>query len=268
MRPRVLITGAEGLIGTVLRTQLAERFDCVALTREKQEFPSIVGDVTDLEALTRVFSGIDAVVHLAAAAWLDAPWEEVLPNSIAGTRTVFEAARRSGVKRVVFASSTHVLGAAESEASPGIYALSDTRVFDVELPVRPNSDYAVAKVFGEAIGRYYSDVYGLRVICLRVGTVLRGDDPTSEETGRGRTKELSREDRFARLRAKWLSQRDCAELFACALTADVRWAVAFGTSNNPRQLWSLAEARASLGYAPKDAAPEVRKPLQTEAHAP
>lgn len=96
----------------------------------------------------------------------------------------------------------------------------------------------------------------MRVICLRIGSVLANDDPTSGQTGRGRATQLNREERFLRMRAKWLSQRDCAELFACALEAEnVRWAVAFGTSNNPRQLWSLEEARRLLGYEPKDAAP-------------
>lgn len=258
---RVLITGSEGFIGSVLRARLAERYEIVPLTRTEQDFPSVVADVADLDALTRAFAGVDAVVHLAAAAWLDAPWEEVLPNSIVGTRNVFEAARRCGVPRVVFASSGHVLGMAEEEAAPEIYALDDPRVFDATSPLRPNSDYAVAKIFGEAMGRSYSDVHGLRVVCLRIGSVLPGDDPTSGETGRGRAKQMGAAERFSRMRAKWLSQRDCAELFACALEAEVRWAVVFGTSNNPRQLWSLAEARRLLGYEPKDAAPAEREKL-------
>ena len=109
------------------------------------------------------------------------------------------------------------------------------------------------------MGRYYADVHGLRVICLRIGSVLPNDDPTSGQTGRGRAAQLDSEQRFQRMRAKWLSQRDCAELFACALEAEqVRWAVVFGTSNNPRQLWSLAEARRLLGYEPQDAAPVER----------
>lgn len=258
-RKRVLITGAEGLIGSVLRERLTERYEIVALTREPQGFPSVVADVAKLDEIVAACAGIDAVIHLAAAAWLDAPWEEVLPNSIVGARNVFEAARRRGVGTVVFASSGHVIGGAEEEAAPGIYALDDPRVFDGATPPRPNSEYAVAKIFGEAMGRFYADVHGMRVICLRIGNVLRSDDPTSGETGRGRTKHLGPDERFQRMRAKWLSQRDCAELFACALDAEhVRWAVVFGTSNNPRQMWSLAEARRLLGYEPRDAAPVER----------
>jgi NAD+ dependent glucose-6-phosphate dehydrogenase len=256
MAKRILITGAEGLIGSVLRMRLGERYEIVALTRTAQNFPSMVADIANLGELTRAFAGVDAVIHLAAAAWLEAPWEEVLPNSIVGTRNVFEAARQCGVKSVVFASSGHVLGMAEDEAAPAIYALDDSRIFGADAPVRPNSEYAVAKVFGEAMGRYYAEVHGLRVICLRIGNVLASDDPTSNETGRGRTKSLGPGERFARLRAKWLSQRDCAELFACALDAEqVGWAVVFGTSNNPRQIWSLEEARRLLGFVPKDSAP-------------
>jgi hypothetical protein len=59
------------------------------------------------------------------------------------------------------------------------------------------------------------------------------------------------------MRATWLSRRDCAELIASALTADdVTWAIVYGISNNPRQFWDIEHARETLGYDPKDSAPE------------
>ena len=252
----VLITGAEGLVGSVLRRGLAKDFRLIALTRTPQPFESRVTDIGDLEALVAAFRGVDAVVHLAAASALNAPWEEVRDSNIVGTRNVFEAARLAAVPTVIFASSGHVLGMAEEEAGSALYALGDERVFDHSAPPRPDSLYAVSKIFGEAIGRYYSDIFSLRVICVRLGMILPDDDPGSASPGQGRSASLPVGERYPRVRAKWLSQRDCCELFRrCIGAENVRWAVVFGTSDNPRQLWSLAEARNVLGYAPVDAAP-------------
>jgi hypothetical protein len=92
------------------------------------------------------------------------------------------------------------------------------------------------------------------VISIRFGMVLPDDNPRTASAGRGRSASLSLEERYPRVRAKWLSHRDCCQLVRCCLEAGVRHAIVFGTSNNPRQIWSLRSARA-LGYAPQDAAP-------------
>ena len=253
---RIVITGAEGLIGGVLRLGLSDRFTLRALTRSPQEFPSAAVDVGDLAALVREFSSADAVVHLAAAADLDAPWPEVLRCNIEGTRNVYEAARVAGVQRVVFASSGHVIGLAEERAGPSLYALHDPRVFDEHAPYEPDSSYAASKVYGEVLGRYYAEALGVGVICVRLGTVLPDDNPRTDRAGRGRSATMSYAERYPRVRAKWLSHRDCCHLFSQALTAkSVNYAVVFGTSDNPRQIWSLAGARRRLGYQPQDRAP-------------
>ena len=260
---QILITGAEGMIGSILRQGLSGDFQIVPLTRTPQSYPSRVVDITQLDPLAAAFQGIDAVIHLAGAAALDAPWDDVLANSIVGTRNVFEAARAAGVSSVIFASSGHVLGMAEEELAPAFYELHDSRCFDHRTELRPDSLYAVAKIFGESLGRYYADVFGLRVICLRLGTVLPDDNPLSVvSAGRGRSAALPAEQRRLRVRAKWLSHRDCCQLFARCLDAtnastgaSARWAVVFGTSRNPRQIWSLDETRRLLGYAPQDSAP-------------
>jgi nucleoside-diphosphate-sugar epimerase len=253
---RVLITGAEGLIGSILRKGLARRYNLDALTRTPQPFESRVVDISNLDALASACQGFDAIIHLAGASALNAPWEDVLENNIVGTRNIFEAARRAGVPSVVYASSGHVLGMEEEEAGPALYALEDKRVLNHLTPPRPDSLYAVSKIFGEAIGRYYSDVFSIRVICVRLGAVFPDDNPCSNSPGQGRSALLPLSERYPRIRTKWLSQRDCCELFSrCLEATHARWAVVFGTSNNPRQLWSLDEARRVLGYAPTDAAP-------------
>jgi nucleoside-diphosphate-sugar epimerase len=253
---RIAITGAEGVIGTVLRRGLADAYEVVAMTRTPQSFPHLVADVTDLAALRRSFAGVSAVVHLAAVADLSAGWEDVLAVNMVGTRNVYEAARLAGVESVVFASSGHVLGAAEERAGPGFYALDDARQFNETTPPEPDSVYAVGKLFGETLGRHYAEAYRMRVICIRFGTVLPDDDPRSAAAGRGRSAALPLAERYPRIRAKWLSHRDCCQLVRCAIeAAPVRYAVVYGTSANPRQIWSLASARGLLGYAPQDAAP-------------
>jgi len=254
MARRIAITGAEGLIGGVLRAGLADAGELVPLTLAPQAFPSIVADIADESALARAFAGVDAVVHLAATATLAAEWPEVLRNNLGGTRNVFEAAARSGVRTVVFASSGHVLGGAEQRAGPSLYDVDDPRVFDEGTPTEPDTLYAVSKVFGEALGYHYARERNLRVISVRFGTVLADNDPKSPAAGRGRSATLSLAERYPRIRAKWLSHRDCCQLVRCCLAAEVSYAVVFGTSNNPRQIWSLRSARA-LGYIPQDAAP-------------
>jgi nucleoside-diphosphate-sugar epimerase len=251
----VTITGSEGIVGGVLRQGLAARYELRALTRTPQFPENAIADVTDMERLQDAVTGSDAVIHLAAAAALDAPWPDILESNIQGTRNVYEAARLAGVRTVVFASSGHVTGLEEDRIGPDLYSLDNPQIFDERAPYAPDSLYAISKVFGETLGRFYAETYGLRVICVRLGTVLPDDDPLSSYAGQGRSASLSSEARFARIRAKWLSHRDCCELFACCIEAtSVNFAIVYGTSNNPRQIWSLNGARA-LGYQPQDSAP-------------
>ncbi len=255
--PRVLVTGAEGVIGSVVRARLAGRFDLRSLTRAPATFPSHVADIADIGAIRPAFEGVAAVVHLAAAPHVSSPWEEVLHSNVVGTRNVFEAAREAGVGRVVFASSNHVVGMAEVDDAPAIYALDDGRVIDERAEVRPDSDYGVSKAFGEVLGRMYTDRFGMRAVCLRIGSVLPDDDPAGPMplAGAGWMPWLTDEDRRVRIRATWLSHRDCAELIRCAIVADVRFAIAYGVSDNARRFWSLDAARDLLGFVPVDRAP-------------
>jgi NAD+ dependent glucose-6-phosphate dehydrogenase len=206
------------------------------------DVPSHVADITDYAALRPAFDGVDAVVHLAAAADPDAPWDEVLGSNIIGTRNVFEAARQAGVAQVVFASSNHVVGMYEAEGTPAIYrAQPDKPLIDEQTEPRPDSLYGVSKGYGELLGRYYVERNGMRVICLRIGWVWELDETPTDH---------------AQAEAIWLSQRDCAQLVSRALDADdVRWAVVYGISNNPRAFWSLDSARRVLGYEPEDSPP-------------
>ena len=256
MTKRVLVTGAAGTIGTLVREHLADRYDLSHLTLEPAEFESTVANVADLDAIQPAFEGVDAVVHLAASISVESPWEDILPNNIIGTYNVYEAARRAGVERVVFASSNHAVGMFEVEGSPGIYALDDPRKIDHTAEIRPDSYYGVSKAYGEAMGRYYAENHGLKVFCLRIGTVRADDDPRSEAAGASSGwLPLTREQVYERLRATWLSHRDCAQLISRCLDAEgVSFGIYYGISDNPRKLWDIEHARREIGYAPQDSA--------------
>jgi NAD+ dependent glucose-6-phosphate dehydrogenase len=253
----VAVTGAGGTIGTTLIRELSDRYDLVLIDRSAASDGWLAADLADLEGLTRAFAGCRAVVHLAAATDVAAPWEEVLPSNIIGTYHVFEAARHAGVERVVFASSNHVVGMFEATSGPSLYHVDDPRTIDHREEVRPDSLYGTSKVFGEAVGRYYAERYAMSVVCLRIGSVLPDDDPDGPSVGEGSGwLNLSVADRYRRLRATWLSQRDCGRLFASALDAEIGWAVVFGTSANPRRIWDLDHAREAIGFEPLDSAPD------------
>src|SRR4029453_2968343 len=91
-------------------------------------------------------------------------WETILQANIIGCYNLFEAARRHGVERVVFASSNHAIGFYPRRRRIGI-----------DVAVRPDSRYGVSKAFGEALGALYAFKHGLRVTCIRIGNF--GDVP-------------------------------------------------------------------------------------------
>src|SRR5687768_10020332 len=116
-RARVLVTGMSGLIGCVMRRTLEGRYDLVALNR--RAVPGVAchqADISDPAAIRPAFAGVDVVLHLAAFAVAEAPWEDVLRYNLTGTYNVYEAAREAGARRVVFASSGSVVSGYEQDS--------------------------------------------------------------------------------------------------------------------------------------------------------
>ena len=243
MSKTVLITGAGGLIGSLLRTSLSSTYEIRSLTLEPiDDVDSITADITDMEAMLQACQGVDSVIHLAASVSHLAPWESVLHNNIVGAYTVFEAACQAGVKQIIFASSNHAVGTYDLENAPDIYYTGQPKL-DHLVPARPDGYYGVSKSFGETLGRYYADHRGMRIICLRIGMISRRDYPP-----RGSMQESEH-----RLAAIWLSQRDMVQLAEKCLAADsVQYDIFYGISNNPHPFYDLEHAREVIGYEPQD----------------
>jgi nucleoside-diphosphate-sugar epimerase len=250
----VLLTGAAGRIGTILRTGLADAYHIKGIDRiPAQGLDSVVADLTDMDSITPAFKGVDVVVHLAADPrhTPDIWWDTLMPDNVVASANVFEAAKQGGAKKVVFFSSMHVNGMYEldhpySAIAAGDYAgLDPERIAPVthEMPDRPDGPYAVSKIFGESLGRYYSEEYGISVICLRLGTVGPDDRPADDP----------------RSYVSWLSHRDLVQLVEkCIETEDIGYDVFFAASGNSWRIYDTVRARQVLGYAPQDNAESFR----------
>jgi uronate dehydrogenase len=178
-------------------------------------------DLREPEAVDRMMEGIDSVIHVGGISEEDT-WPNILATNIIGTLNVFEAARRHGVKRLVFASTSHVTG----------FYRRDQRI-DPLFPKRVDSRYAVSKAFGEDLGSLYADKYGIRVMAIRIGRCL--ERPYNE-----------------RLLSTWISRRDLIQLVQIGLEEpDLRFAVVYGVSDNKRGWWDNSAAF-ELGYRPQD----------------
>ncbi len=251
MARKVLVTGMSGLIGGILHRYLSEKYELSALNRrEVSGVECHRADISDLGSILPAFEGKDAVVHLAALASGSAPWEEILRHNVIGAYNVFEASRRAGVKRVIYASS----GATVSgrEAIPPYKALVQEQPptslpswdkLTHESPPRPSGLYGCSKVWGEVLARHFTDTSDLSILCIRIGAVNRLDQP-----------------RRAREFSVWCSQRDIAHMVECCLEApdDLRYDIFFAVSRNRLSYRDTAHARKMVGFEPRDSADSYR----------
>lgn len=245
---RILITGAAGRLGSQLRKGLAHLADHIRLTdiAEITDLApgeeAVVMDLADEAAVHRAMEGVDAVVHFGGAA-LESPWKSVLASNIEGSYHIYEAARKNGVRRIIYASSVHAIG---------YHKL--TEHIDEDAPVRPDSLYGVSKCFVEALASLYWDKFGIESVCLRIFSSF----PEPPER---------------RMLWSWLSFADCVRLVESSLTAPfVGSTIAFGMSENKVRPvatpnWQL------LGYHPQDNTEFVREKVEAnvpvqDPHAP
>ncbi|MBI3453509.1 MAG: NAD(P)-dependent oxidoreductase [Rhodospirillales bacterium] len=223
---KILLTGAAGQLGRYLRPQMAALWplrssDIADLGRAHANEECVRCDLADRAAVDALVADCDAIVHFGGIS-VEAEFDALLAANIAGTYNVFGAARRHGVRRVVYASSNHVIG---------FYGRGER--IDADAPVRPDTLYGVSKAYGEALGRYYADKFGLEIACLRIGTAA---------------------ERPAAMRqlSTWLSHPDLLRLIRACLNAPrFGFAIVYGQSANDRGWWDNAKA-APIGFDPHD----------------
>jgi uronate dehydrogenase len=231
---RTLLTGAAGGVGTALRqsgqrlgktVRLSDRNPCKDVSAHEEDVPL---ELADFDAVMKAVEGCEAIVHLGGQS-LEGPWQTILDSNIIGSYNIYEAARRHGVKRIVYASSVHAIGYYER-----------TETIDGNVPTRPDSLYGVSKTFVENLARYYYDKFGIETVSIRIGSCF--PEPTDR-----------------RHLITWLSYRDCRQLVEKCLSAPrVGFMVAYGMSNNSQAFWDNRTA-AVLGYKPEESADDYRE---------
>jgi uronate dehydrogenase len=230
---RILLTGAAGGLGRMLRerirpwadtVRLSDLPDAVAALGMAQPGEEIVGcDLADKAAVLALLDGVDAVLHFGGIS-TEAPFEAIVQANILGVANLYEAVHKLGVRRVVFASSNHTIGFRRTD-----------ELLDADMPTRPDSMYGISKCFGEQMSRYYFDRFGIETVCIRIGSSF--PEPTNR-----------------RMLATWFSYDDLTEMVRCALVApDVGHTIAFGVSANPHTWWDNRLA-AHLGFQARDSA--------------
>ena len=221
----VLITGATGDVGTHLRRELAGKY-LLRLSDKRPLKPAkgekfMRADISKMADALRITKGVDAIVHLGGYS-VEGPWDGILKANIVGCYNVFEAARRNGVKRILFPTSNHAVG---------FYRRDQT--IDHRVYPKPDSRYGVSKVFGEALGSLYADKYGMEVFMMRIGNV--NERPIDK-----------------RRLSIWFSPRDLAQLVTLGIEHPaIRFEIVYGVSGNQRSWYDNSNA-ARLGYRPLD----------------
>ena len=235
----VLLTGAAGSIGTSLRNHLSNKyhFRCLDIENTKNEKDVVVANITNFEAVLSSMDGMDAVIHLAANTNDAQSWQDVYHVGIGGTYNVFEAARQAGIKKIIYASSLQVQGKRVRQQA---------RRTSTDQPIQPDTLYGVGKSIGESLARYFSDTYGMSIICLRIG--FFNIDPPFPQT--------VHDD----ILKSWCSSEDLAQLVSnCLETDDQGFQVFYGVSNNSRGKWNIENARRLVNYQPKSNAEDMIK---------
>jgi len=234
---RILITGATGRIGSFMRKRLAPLADTLRLSdisdlgdaAPNEEL--VRCDLGDANAVDALVEGCDGIVHLGGTP-NENTWEVVRNSNIDGVYNIYEAARKHGKPRIVFASSNHVTG---------MYLSSDR--LDGDTPPRPDGLYGLSKAFGEVLAGMYFTKYGVESACVRIGTY--GPVP-----------------RNRRMLSTWLSGEDFALLIERVFRAPhLGCPVIYGVSANAASWWDNSKSN-YLGWVPRDNAEAYRAKIE------
>ncbi len=231
MSARVLVTGAAGFIGShVCEALLARGDEVVGLDNFDPFYPRAVKE-RNLDGLRRAkgfrfveadivrdalpLDGVSVVLHLAARAGVRPSLEDPASygdTNVTGTVRVFEAARRAGLRRIVFGSSSSVYG----DATPAPFGEDTAAVW-------PISPYAASKRAGELMAHAFAHLYGLQIACLRFFTVY--GPRQRPDLAIHRFTQLIAEGQPVRMHGDGSSERDYTYITDCVdgILAAVEW---------------------------------------------
>ena len=218
----ILITGSEGIIGSVLRRGLGDRYRIRGV-----DLPE---DISHYEVLWAQMAGVDTVIHLARRFSPADPVERrmrIYPENVQIDANVFTAVVKAQVRRLIMASSVH----ADNHRDPA--AVEPLRIPGSHSPATP---YGVYKLIEEEVGKTLSKQFGFEFVGVRFGGVTRDD---SVKTEAGQT-------------ATWLSHDDLlSAIEACLRVESVpgRSTVFYAVSNNADR---IHETTNPFGWRPKD----------------
>ena len=228
--------GAGGHLGRKLFDHLENQADLTVsgLDIRPVDHPAIfTADFAAEPSWAEHLKGVDVIVHLAGDREPGASWPSSIRNNMDATLAIYHQAVERGVKRVVFASSNWLHGDKRFTTVP----------LTTKTPPGPVNAYGMSKLFGERTGAYFSQYYGLSVVCLRIGwTQWTHDNQPGPHMAMGRWGQ-----------EMWLSDRDYLGGMTAAITAeDISFAALNLMSENPGMRWDISATKATIGYQPED----------------
>ncbi|HBS50767.1 MAG TPA: NAD(P)-dependent oxidoreductase [Rhodobacteraceae bacterium] len=240
---KIVLTGAAGRLGSYLREPLGKMCEELVSTDQADDIGTLYpgeryvqADLAKMEQIAPILEGADMVVHFGAIVD-EAPFEELLGPNFIGAYNIWEAARRHGLRRVVYASSIHAVGMHPMQSAIG-----------TDAPHKPDSFYGLAKCFAEDLASLYWDKCGLEAVCLRILSCAQVTNP--------------------RALGSWLSYDDLIRLVTRAVdTPTTGFSVVYGVSDNDRAPVDNSGA-AYLGYRPQDNAEQFAETILAEADTP
>ena len=242
-KPKVLVTGASGLIGGLVLRELADRYEFSGLSRHAVAgIPYTEAPITDLVAVRRAVAGMDMVLHLAGETKNDDDWDDHFNVTAGGTINVLRAAAEAGVRRVVVMSTGSTMCGWEWDDSlpygrlaAGERDMPAWDLLDYRTPPRPDSPYGAAKLFGEAAARWFSDRTPMSVLVIRLGAVLAENRPT-----------------LIRHFPGFLAQEDAVQMIDRCLSApdSVKFGIFDAISENSTRWRDTTPAKEVLGWKP------------------
>lgn len=226
--PRVVVvTGAAGAIGSLIMSRLSARWEIRATDVQPGTRIEVL-DVTDQDRCRAVFEGADAVVHLAANPDPRSDWASLRGPNVHGAYAVAAAARESGVRRLVLASSVQAVSAYPA-----------TRQRRSDDPPRADNLYGATKAWAEALGSWVAATSETSVIALRIGYFSAQPPGGPQATPQNRS--------------AWLSHDDCVRLIQAAVESERDGlTIVNGISANRYRIAEYGDVERGIGYVPVD----------------